>query len=144
MKAIVIGSGGREHAMAWTLLQSPNVTEVVCIPGNGGTAALPGCSNLAMSVDDVEGIARFSLVQNIGLVVIGPEQPLADGVADGLRAQGITVFGPNQEGAQLEASKAWAKALMQEAGIPTAASAVFDNGEAATAYVEAPGSSHCD
>ena len=139
MKAIVIGSGGREHAMAWTLLQSPNVTAVVCIPGNGGTATLPGCSNLAMSVDDVEGIARFSLVQNIGLVAVGPEQPLADGVADGLRAEGITVFGPSQEGAQLEASKAWAKALMQEAGIPTAASAVFDQAEAATAYVDEQG-----
>ncbi|MGD1853156.1 MAG: phosphoribosylamine--glycine ligase [Leptolyngbyaceae cyanobacterium] len=139
MKAIVIGSGGREHAMAWTLLQSPKVTDVVCIPGNGGTATLSGCSNLAMSVDDVEGIARFSLVQNIGLVVVGPEQPLADGVADGLRAEGITVFGPGQDGAQLESSKAWAKALMQEAGIPTAASAVFDSGEAATAYVEEQG-----
>ncbi len=139
MKAIVIGSGGREHAMAWTLLRSPKVTNVVCIPGNGGTATLPGCSNLAMSVDDVEGIARFALVQNIGLVAVGPEQPLADGVADGLRAQGIKVFGPNQDGARLEASKAWAKALMQEAGIPTAASAVFDNGEAATAYVEKQG-----
>ena len=139
MKAIVIGSGGREHAMAWALLQSPSVTQVVCIPGNGGTATLPGCQNLAMSVDDVEGIARFSLVQNIGLVAVGPEQPLADGVADGLRAQGITVFGPGQEGAQLEASKAWAKALMEEAGIPTAASAVFDNREDATAYVENQG-----
>lgn len=139
MKAIVIGSGGREHAMAWTLLQSPKVTSVVCVPGNGGTATLPGCTNLAMSVDDVEGIARFSLVQNIGLVAIGPEQPLADGVADGLRAQGINVFGPNRDGAQLEASKAWAKALMQEAGIPTAASAVFDDSDAATAYVEEQG-----
>ncbi|MEM9808399.1 MAG: phosphoribosylamine--glycine ligase, partial [Cyanobacteria bacterium P01_D01_bin.56] len=139
MKAIVIGSGGREHAMAWTLLQSPKVTNVVCIPGNGGTATMPGCSNVAMSVDDVEGIGRFALVQNIGLVAIGPEQPLADGVADALRSQGITVFGPNQDGAQLEASKAWAKALMQEAGIPTAASAVFDNGAAATAYVEEQG-----
>ncbi|ESA34705.1 phosphoribosylamine--glycine ligase [Leptolyngbya sp. Heron Island J] len=139
MKAIVIGSGGREHAMAWTLLQSPKVTAVVCVPGNGGTATLPGCSNLAMSVDDVEGIARFCLVQNIGLVAIGPEQPLADGVADGLKAQGITVFGPGQDGAQLESSKAWAKALMQEAGVPTAASAVFNNGEEATAYVEAQG-----
>ena len=139
MKAIVIGSGGREHAMAWTLLQSPKVTTVVCIPGNGGTATLPGCSNLAMSVDDVEGIGRFCLVQNIGLVAIGPEQPLADGVADGLRAQGVKVFGPGQAGAQLEASKAWAKALMQEAGIPTAASAVFDHAEAAIAYVDEQG-----
>ncbi|MEO0352751.1 MAG: phosphoribosylamine--glycine ligase [Cyanobacteria bacterium P01_A01_bin.15] len=139
MKAIVIGSGGREHAMAWTLLQSPSVTEVVCIPGNGGTATLPGCRNLAMSVDDVEGIARFSKVQNIGLVAIGPEQPLADGVADGLRAEGITVFGPSRMGAQLESSKAWAKALMQSANIPTAASAVFDTREEATAYVERQG-----
>ncbi|MEM6251995.1 MAG: phosphoribosylamine--glycine ligase [Cyanobacteria bacterium P01_D01_bin.156] len=139
MKAIVIGSGGREHAMAWTLLQSPKITNVVCIPGNGGTATLPGCTNLAMAVDDVEGIARFALVQNIGLVAVGPEQPLADGVADGLRKQGITVFGPNQEGAQLESSKAWAKALMQDAGIPSAASAVFDNAAAASVYVEEQG-----
>lgn len=139
MKAIVIGSGGREHAIAWTLLQSSNVTNVVCIPGNGGTATMPGCTNLAMSVDDIEGIARFCLVQNIGLVVIGPEQPLADGVADGLRSQGIRVFGPNKDGAQLEASKAWAKALMEDANIPTAVSAVFNQAEAATAYVEEQG-----
>lgn len=139
MKAIVIGSGGREHAMAWTLLQSPNVTAVVCIPGNGGTATLPGCSNVAMSVDDVEGIARFALVQNIGLIAVGPEQPLADGVADQLRAEGLTVFGPNQEGAQLESSKAWAKALMAEASIPTASSSVFSDSETAINYVEAQG-----
>ena len=139
MKAIVVGSGGREHAIAWKLLQSPGVQEVVCIPGNGGTATLPGCRNLALSVDDAEGIARFALVHNMGLIVIGPEQPLAAGVADRLRAEGLTVFGPSQAGAQIEASKAWAKALMQEAGIPTAAAEVFTEAAAALEYVEQQG-----
>ena len=140
MKAIVIGSGGREHAMAWSLLQSPNVDGVVCIPGNGGTATLPGCTNLSLNIDDVAGIARFCTVQNIGLIAIGPEQPLADGLADALRNEGIAaVFGPGKDGAQLEASKAWAKELMESAQIPTAASAVFDNAKAAADYVRQQG-----
>ncbi|MEO0457149.1 MAG: phosphoribosylamine--glycine ligase [Cyanobacteria bacterium P01_A01_bin.114] len=140
MKVIVVGSGGREHTLAWKLLQSPKIKEVICIPGNGGTATLAGCRNLALSVDDFEGIARFALVHNITLVVVGPEQPLADGITDYLYAQGLNkVFGPSQVGAQIEASKAWAKTLMQEAGIPTAASEVFTEAESAIAYVETQG-----
>ncbi len=139
MKAIVVGSGGREHALAWKLLRSPNVTEVVCIPGNGGTALLPGCRNVAMSIGEAEGIARCALVNNMAFVVVGPEQPLAEGLADALRAQGIKVFGPNQDGAQIESSKAWAKALMAEAKVPTAASAVFTEAEGAIAYVQKQG-----
>ncbi len=134
MKAIVVGSGGREHALAWKLLRSPQVTEVVCIPGNGGTALLPGCRNVAM-VPDAEGIARCALVNNMSFVLVGPEQPLAEGLANALRAKQIKVFGPNQDGAQIEASKAWAKALMAEAGVPTAESAVFSDADSAIAYV---------
>ncbi len=139
MKAIVVGSGGREHALAWKLLRSPNITEIVCIPGNGGTALLSGCRNVAMSVTEAEGIARCALVNNMAFVVVGPEQPLAEGLADALRAQGIKVFGPNQDGAQIESSKAWAKALMAEANVPTAAAAVFTDAEGAIAYAQKQG-----
>lgn len=139
MKALVIGSGGREHALAWKLLQSDTIQEVMCVPGNGGTAALPGCRNLSLTLDDFEGIARLALVNNLALVVIGPEQPLAAGMADYLRSQGLKVFGPNQDGAQIESSKAWAKALMEAAGIPTARAAVFTEAAAAIAYIQAQG-----
>ncbi len=107
---MVIGSGGREHALAWKLLQSEQVQEVFCIPGNGGTAQMPNCRNLAMTLDDYEGISRFALVNNIGLIVVGPEVPLANGITDYLQQQNLTVFGPTQAGAQIEASKTWAKA----------------------------------
>ena len=136
VKALVIGSGGREHALAWKLLESPRIDEVMCVPGNGGTASLPGCRNLGLGLSDFEGIARVALVNNLSLVVIGPEQPLADGIADYLSAQGLMVFGPSQAGAQIEASKAWAKALMEEASIPTARSEVFSDVESAIAYLK--------
>lgn len=139
MKAIVVGSGGREHTLAWKLLQSEAVQEVVCIPGNGGTATLPNCRNLALSVTDFEGIARFALVNNCSLVVVGPEQPLAEGITDYLQAQGLTVFGPTQIGAQIEASKAWAKALMAEAKIPTATAQTFVDRTAALTYIDQQG-----
>lgn len=136
MKALVIGNGGREHALAWKLLASPRVEEVMCVPGNGGTATLPGCRNVGLALNDFEGIARVALVNNLSLVVVGPEQPLAEGIADYLQQQGLKVFGPTQAGAQIEASKAWAKALMTEAGIPTAASAVFTAAAPAIAYLQ--------
>ncbi len=139
MKAIVVGSGGREHAIAWKLLRSPNITEVVCIPGNGGTALLPGCRNVAMNPMDAEGIARCALVNNMSFVLVGPEQPLAEGLANVLRAKQIKVFGPNKDGAEIEASKAWAKDLMTEASVPTARSEVFVDAERAIAYVQQQG-----
>ena len=142
MKAIVVGSGGREHALAWKLLSSPNVSEVVCIPGNGGTAMLPGCRNVAMAMSEVDGIARCALVNNMAFVLVGPEQPLADGLADALKAQGVKVFGPNKAGAQIEASKAWAKELMAAANVPTAASEVFTDAESAIAYSRTKQRSH--
>ncbi len=139
MKVLVVGNGGREHALAWKLLQSPQVQQVTCVPGNGGTALMKRCQNLSLNAEDFEGIGRFALVNGISLIVVGPEAPLAAGITDYLRHQHLTVFGPNRMGAQIEASKAWAKALMQEAKIPTARSAVFTEEAAAIAYVQAQG-----
>ncbi len=141
MNVLVIGNGGREHAIAWKLLQSKRVNKVFCVPGNGGTASLANCFNLAMSVTDFEGIARFAQVQGCPFVVVGPELPLAMGITDYLQERGVAVFGPTQAGAQLEASKAWAKTLMVEAGIPTAESATFErqDSQAAKDYVQRMG-----
>ncbi len=137
MKVLVVGSGGREHALAWKLLQSPNIDRVFCIPGNGGTATMPNCQNVSLSIDDFEGMLRFAQVQGVGFTVVGPELPLALGIVDYFQAAESLIFGPTQEGAQIESSKAWAKTLMAEAQIPTAASATFNDLESAQAYVQA-------
>jgi phosphoribosylamine---glycine ligase len=139
VKVLLVGNGGREHAIAWKLLQSKDVETVFCAPGNGGTATLPGCQNAPLAVDDFAGISQLAAKEGISLVVVGPEVPLAHGITDYLQAKGLMVFGPNRMGAQIEASKAWAKALMQEAGIPTAKSAVFTEVTAAKSYVKAEG-----
>ena len=137
MKILVVGNGGREHAIAFKLLQSSKVEQVFCAPGNGGTATLARCHNLPINVDDFAGIGQFAQDRNIDLVVVGPEIPLALGITDYLQNQGIKVFGPSRAGAQIEASKAWAKALMADGGIPTAKAAVFTDAAAARGYVEA-------
>ena len=118
-------------------MQSQRITEIICVPGNGGTAALERCRNLPLAVDDFEGIARFALVNNIALVVVGPELPLAEGIADYLIERQVTVFGPTRAGAQIESSKAWAKQLMQEASIPTAEARAFSDAQAAISYIHA-------
>lgn len=139
VKVLVVGNGGREHAIATSLLQSPSVQEVVCVPGNGGTATLSRCRNLGLSINDFEGIARFALVNNFSLIAVGPEVPLANGITDYLQEQGLLVFGPTRTGAQIEASKAWAKDLMQAASIPTAAAEVFTDAARAIAHVHKQG-----
>ncbi|MBD2355044.1 phosphoribosylamine--glycine ligase [Tolypothrix sp. FACHB-123] len=139
MKVLVVGNGGREHALAWKLLQSNQVEQVFCVPGNGGTASMANCQNIPLAVDDFEGIGKYAVNNGINLVVVGPEVPLAKGITDYLHNQGLKVFGPDRAGAQIEASKAWAKALMQEAGIPTAKAAVFTEAAAAKSYVKAQG-----
>jgi phosphoribosylamine--glycine ligase len=139
VKVLVVGNGGREHALAWKLLQSNKVEQVVCVPGNGGTATLERCQNLPLAVDDFEGMSRFALKRGISLVVVGPEVPLCNGITDYLQNQGLMVFGPVKAGAQIEASKAWAKALMQEAGVPTATAAVFRESAPAKSYLQAQG-----
>jgi phosphoribosylamine--glycine ligase len=117
---LVVGGGGREQALGWALRRCPGVDAVWITPGNGGTAELGDCQALAIGEQDAEGLIKACQEQAIDLVVIGPEAPLAAGVANRLRDAGLAVFGPNADGAQLEASKAWAKALMRDAGIPTA------------------------
>lgn len=139
MKVLVIGNGGREHAIAWKLLQSKRIERVFCAPGNGGTATLANAENIPIAVDDFAEIANFSTQVGIDLVVVGPEVPLAQGITDYLQAQGLKVFGPVKAGAQIEASKAWAKDFMQEAGIPTAKSAVFTDVIAAKSYIKSQG-----
>ena len=139
MKILVVGSGGREHALAWKFLQSSQVERVICVPGNGGTASLSRCENLALKVDDFAGIGDFALKEGINLVVIGPEVPLAQGITDYLQSKGLKVFGPSKAGAQIEASKAWAKSIMQEANIPTANSAVFSKAAPAKSYIKENG-----
>jgi phosphoribosylamine--glycine ligase len=141
VKVLVVGNGGREHALAWKLLQSQRIRQVICIPGNGGTATTERCQNISLRVDDFEGMARFTVVQNVTLVVVGPELPLSLGITDYLRQHNpnLMVFGPTQEGAQIESSKYWAKSLMQQAGIPTPRCEIFTNAQAAIDYVTAQG-----
>jgi phosphoribosylamine---glycine ligase len=139
VKILVVGNGGREHAIAWSLLQSPQVTQVLCVPGNGGTATLERCQNLPFRVDDFGGIARFAEVNGVSLVVVGPELPLSLGIVDYLQNRGMPVFGPTRSGAQIESSKTWAKSIMEESGIPTAKSATFMDLKSARAYIERQG-----
>ena len=139
MKILVVGSGGREHAIAWTLLQSPNVEQVFCAPGNGGTATMANCQNLDLAVDDFPGIVQAAQNYDISLVAVGPEVPLSLGIADYLQQHNILVFGPVKAGAEIEASKSWAKDLMKEAGIPTAKSETFINKDSAKAYIRQEG-----
>ncbi|MBE9185667.1 phosphoribosylamine--glycine ligase [Microcoleus sp. LEGE 07076] len=135
MKVLVVGNGGREHAIAKKLLESTRIKQVFCVPGNGGTATTKGCQNLSLNIDDFQGIERFVMVNNIGLVIVGPELPLSLGIVDYFQQKKLMIFGPTKAGAQIESSKSWAKQLMLEAGIPTPKAAVFTNAEAAKAYV---------
>jgi phosphoribosylamine---glycine ligase len=137
MKLLVIGSGGREHALAWRLKQSPRIQKVYVAPGNGGTATEEGLENVAISA--IPDLVAFALKEEIQLTVVGPEAPLAAGVVDAFRAAGLKVFGPTQAAAQLESSKDFAKQFMARHNIPTAAFATFTDAAAAHAYLDAQG-----
>ncbi len=137
MKLLVIGSGGREHAIAWRLAQSPRVQKVFVAPGNGGTAREPGLENIALTA--IDELAEFALKENIHLTVVGPEAPLAEGVVDLFRSKNLRIFGPTQACARLESSKEFAKDFMTRHGIPTAAFASFGDAGAAHAYVDSRG-----
>ncbi|MEM9138149.1 MAG: phosphoribosylamine--glycine ligase, partial [Cyanobacteria bacterium P01_F01_bin.42] len=139
MKIVVVGNGGREHAIAWSLLRSPKVERVFCLPGNGGTATLQNCENVAIAGEDFAAIKTFVESNAIDLVAIGPEGPLALGLTDELQEIGVSVFGPQKAGAQIEASKSWAKQLMTDANVPTAAAATFTSPDAAIDYVKHTG-----
>jgi phosphoribosylamine--glycine ligase len=139
MKVLVIGSGGREHALAWKLRQSPRVGEVIVAPGNAGTARERGVRNAPVAATDVDGLLTLAVDEDIALTVVGPEAALAAGVVDRFRAAGLRCFGPSRIAAQLESSKAFAKAFLARRNIPTAAYAVFDDLARALAYVRARG-----
>jgi len=137
MKVLVVGSGGREHALAWKLAASPRVSGVIVAPGNAGTALEPGVRNLALS--DPQALADYAAAEKIALTVVGPEAPLAAGIVDLFRARGLRIFGPTREAARLESSKAHAKAFMLRHGIPTAHHATFTDAAAAHAHVDRHG-----
>ena len=137
MKLLVIGSGGREHALAWRLAQSPRIQKVYVAPGNAGTARENGLENVPLT--SVDELVAFAEREQIHLTVVGPEAPLAAGVVNAFRAKNLPIFGPTREAAQLESSKDFAKRFMQRHKIPTAAFATFSEAEAAHAYVDAQG-----
>jgi phosphoribosylamine--glycine ligase len=135
VKLLVIGAGGREHALAWRLAHGERVQKVFVAPGNGGTARESWAQNVPITA--LDELAAFAQKENVYLTVVGPEQPLADGVVDLFRAKGLRIFGPTQASARLESSKEYAKAFMVRHGIPTAAYAAFDDAGAAHRYIDA-------
>ncbi|MHB9130608.1 MAG: phosphoribosylamine--glycine ligase [Armatimonadota bacterium] len=133
MKVLVVGSGGREHALVWKLAQSPRVEQIFCAPGNGGT--LQQAQNINIGVEKIDELADFAAKEGIGLTVVGPEVPLVAGITDLFQARGLRVFGPKASAAQLEGSKIFSKELMARQGIPTAAFQVFDDVDAALRWL---------
>jgi len=137
MKVLIIGSGGREHALAWKVAQSPRVTEIHVAPGNAGTALEPRVRNVEIAAEDVQGLLRHALAEKIDLTIVGPEGPLVLGVVDAFKAAGLRCFGPSRDAAQLEGSKAFTKDFLQRNGIPTAAYGTFTRETFDPAWVRA-------
>ncbi|MCK9172634.1 MAG: phosphoribosylamine--glycine ligase [Desulfuromonas thiophila] len=137
MKILVVGGGGREHALVWKIAQSPLVETIYCAPGNPGIAEL--AELVPLNVEDVDGLCAFALEKAIDLTVVGPELPLTLGIADRFKAAGLAIFGPSQAAAQIEGSKGFSKDLMAKYGIPTAAYARFTDRDQAVAYVNEQG-----
>lgn len=134
MKVLIIGAGGREHALAWKISQSKRVKSIFCIPGNGGISEIADCVDI--SHGDFEGLVKFTKQERIDLVVVGPENPLADGIVDNFEEKNIPIFGPRKKGARIEASKVYAKKLMEKYHIPTASFQIFNNYKNAIEYVD--------
>ncbi len=139
MKLLVIGAGGREHALAWKLAQSKRITEVLVAPGNAGTATEAKCRNVDVKATDIDGLVALVRAENIAVTVVGPEAPLVAGVVDRFRSEGLRIFGPTAAAAQLEGSKAFAKDFLARHGIPTAYYAVHTEVDAAIAYIRDKG-----
>jgi len=139
MNILIIGSGGREHALAWKAARSPRVTNVFVAPGNAGTAREPKCANVAINAEDIDGLLRFAQTNGVELTIVGPEAPLVLGVVDRFQAEGLRIFGPSRAGAQLEGSKAFAKDFLARHNIPTAAYGNFTEVAAAEAFIRAHG-----
>ena len=134
MNVLVIGQGGREHALAWKLRQSPSVDQVFCAPGNAGTHI--DATNVPIASDNIKELVQFAQRNAVGLTVVGPEAPLVDGISDAFRDAGLRVFGPSRLASELEGSKVFSKNLMRQAGVPTAEFRAFTNFEHALQYVE--------
>ena len=134
MKVLVVGGGGREHALAWAISQSPKCSAILCAPGNAGTTSLG--QNLPIAATDLDGVVQAAADHRVDLAVVGPEDPLAAGLADGLRSAGVPTFGPSAAAAQIEASKAFAKEVMAAAGVPHADGEVFTDTLAAHKWIE--------
>ncbi len=139
MKVLVIGGGGREHALAWKAAQSPQVDEVLVAPGNAGTALEPGVRNVAVAAEDLDGLVALARNEKIGLTIVGPEAPLVAGVVNRFRAAGLACFGPDAGAAQLEGSKAFTKDFLARHNIPTAAYGAFTEVAGAEAYIREQG-----
>ncbi|MEE3252670.1 MAG: phosphoribosylamine--glycine ligase [Nitrospinota bacterium] len=135
MRVLVIGSGGREHALVWKIKQSPKVEKIFCAPGNAGTSEI--ADNIPIAADDIVGLLQFALKEEIGLTVVGPEQPLVMGIVDQFELKGLRIFGPNAIAAELEGSKSFSKDIMQKYGLPTAEYKIFTSAESATKYIQA-------
>ncbi|MFZ5517213.1 MAG: phosphoribosylamine--glycine ligase [Candidatus Zhuqueibacterota bacterium] len=134
MKVLVVGGGGREHALVWKIAQSPEVDKIYCAPGNGGIRELAEC--VPISDSDIDGLLKFADEKHIDLTIVGPEIPLTLGIVDVFQTQGLRIFGPSQKAAELEGSKVFSKYVMEKYHIPTAAYRTFDNFELAKRYVE--------
>ena len=139
MRVLVVGGGGREHALAWKLIQSPICEQVYVAPGNPGTAAEPNVDNVDIAVEDIPGLVIFAKNNDIGLTIIGPEVPLVMGIVDAFAKEGLRCFGPSKEAAQLEASKSFTKNFLARHSIPTADYQVFSNVAPAIAYIKDQG-----
>ena len=137
MRILVVGSGGREHALIWKLKQEDADAQVYAAPGNGGTKAL--AESVPLKADEIGALADFADSREIELTLVGPEAPLVDGIVDAFQARGLTVFGPSAAAAKLEGSKAFAKELMQKAGVPTAQHRTFTRFDDAEAYIRKRG-----
>jgi phosphoribosylamine--glycine ligase len=136
MKVLVIGGGGREHALAWKSAQSPLVDEVLIAPGNAGTASEAGVRNVPVAAEDIDGLVELARREKVGLTIVGPEQPLVDGVVDRFEAEGLACFGPRADAARLEGSKAFTKAFLERHGIATAGYGRFTDSGSALDYLE--------
>ena len=139
MRVLVVGGGGREHALAWKLIQSPTCEQVYVAPGNPGTAAEPNVDNVDIAVEDISGLVTFAKNNDIGLTIIGPEVPLVMGIVDAFAEEGLRCFGPSKEAAQLEASKSFTKNFLARHSIPTADYEVFSDVAPAIAYIKVQG-----
>ena len=135
MRVLVIGSGGREHALVWKIKQSPKVEKIFCAPGNAGTSEF--ADNIPIAADDIEGLLQFAMKKEIGLTVVGPEQPLVMGIVDRFEIKVLRIFVPSASAAELEGSKSFSKDIMQKYGLPTAVYKIFSSAESATKYIQA-------